>query len=160
MIGGSMVKDIDIVNLVGRSYDAVLDPRRWTDVLRELAATFHAAAGGIHVRTFRRGTRATTGDAGCSWFASSGLDPAYEKAYGEHYFAEDPWAACVPDRLEPGVFSRGDELVPRRALARTGFTMTGTRFLYAAGFGGHGICVAPRIGERVRDLALAGSLAG
>jgi sarcosine oxidase subunit beta len=36
----------------------------------------------------------------------------------------------------------------------------GTRFLYAAGFGGHGICVAPRIGERVRDLALAGPLAG
>jgi DNA-binding CsgD family transcriptional regulator len=117
MIVASMVRDVDIVRLIGRAYDAVLDPTRWAEVLRDLTASFDTAAGGIHVRTFGRGAARL----GCSWFASSGLDPAYEKAYGEHYFAEDPWAACVPDRLEPGVFSRGDELVARRTLARTGF---------------------------------------
>lgn len=120
-----MLQETEVVDLIGKIYDAALEPERWRQVLQDLTAAFGAAASGIHVRSFRRPhvvkesgwVRRT----GCSWFASSSLDPAYEKAYGEHYFAKDPWAACVPHQLTPGVFSAGQQLVPQRELLRTEF---------------------------------------
>jgi DNA-binding CsgD family transcriptional regulator len=106
------MKEDRALELIGRFYDAVLQPALWHGVARELADAFGAAAGGIHIRTLAPMERAQQ-----MW---AGLDPAFEDAYLQHYFAEDPWAAFV-NRVAPGQCIASGHLLSERDLVRTAF---------------------------------------
>jgi DNA-binding CsgD family transcriptional regulator/PAS domain-containing protein len=100
-------------SLVGLIYDAALDPDRWPDVLRSIAASVGAAGAALvhhDMRDHRGGI-----------LAAVGADPEAVRKYDEHFAAHDPWlkGGEVQGLLDTGTVRLGDELVARRELVRT-----------------------------------------
>src|SRR5687767_5132261 len=108
-----MLRADKAMELIGRFYDAALQPTLWSRAVHDLIDALGASAGGILTRTFSPSDRAEE--------IFTGLDPACEKAYLEHYFRHDPWAAAGVGRFEPGVCALSREVLPERELVQTEF---------------------------------------
>jgi len=85
-----------MTTLISLIYDAVLDPRRWSEFLGVLATQLGGASIGMSLRHPR------LGDPG--WIVFHDTDPAYDAAYQERYFGIDPFrtrsAALAPGSCE------------------------------------------------------------
>jgi hypothetical protein len=52
-----VASDLDFSNVVGRIYDAAVEPRFWPDVLEMFCGLFRSAAGAITITTSSSGVR-------------------------------------------------------------------------------------------------------
>lgn len=104
--------DDDVLDLIGRIYDAALEPHLWSGVTQRLTDRFNARSGSLYVVDMR------SDDIG--FHANANLDPAGFRQYEEHYAALDVWndwfLRAPPDKpyLSQQIFSD-------RAFARTEF---------------------------------------
>lgn len=100
-------------NTVDAFYATATHPAEWDGALARLARLCHAEVAGIHVDA--------RGLAHCTTARWHGLEPAFNTAYVNHYWREDPWwDTLMRDRI-PGAIGVGEELVPRRTLERSAF---------------------------------------
>ncbi|MBX3231785.1 MAG: helix-turn-helix transcriptional regulator [Labilithrix sp.] len=84
-----------------RVYAAAVEPAGWSEALRFLAGAVGGTACGFRVESFEVPAVTQT------WV---GLEPAFERAYVERYWADDVWA--IEARRGPVGFARtGDQLV-------------------------------------------------
>jgi len=97
--------------LLDAAYEAPFHADGWEPFLRELSQQLQVAALGISAR-------AEDG----SWVEQTwlGLDPAYERAYVEHFHRLDPWA--IGGRSAPtGICALGSTFVPDDVFQRSEF---------------------------------------
>lgn len=102
-----------MTELISLIYDAVLEPRRWSEFLGVLATQLGGASIGMSLRHPR------LGDPG--WIVFHDTDPAYDSAYQERFFGIDPFrarsAALAPGSCE--MMAGGT--IDARSLARSEF---------------------------------------
>jgi DNA-binding CsgD family transcriptional regulator len=104
------VKESDFADLIGRIYDAALDPRRWPDVLDGLSMAFHGNAI-LFFQDLRQK------DSAAMEFV--GFEPEFIRSYTEHYGRLNPWlprlqqtpagAVVVAERLSDPASYEGTE---------------------------------------------------
>ncbi len=101
--------------LLGEIYAAATEPILWPQVVRELAHRHGAHVGalftpyeGAHERYL---------------FATSGMDPALGRSYGEYWHQHDAWklAGLARRQLRSLTVHLGESIVPERDLVRTAF---------------------------------------
>lgn len=91
-------------------YAAILEPARLRDGLGALATLLDARAAGVRVETVGVGVRQ-------EWV---GLEPSFDRAYVDHYWRDDPWAASIWHQ-PVGAVGHGDALAPRAVLEASAF---------------------------------------
>ncbi len=89
-------------------YEAALLPERWSDALESLKEAVAGSAISLRIETF------ATGAIDHRWL---GFDPAFQRAYAEHYYREDVCSASWP----VGKTATADALVPRDVQRRAPF---------------------------------------
>lgn len=99
-----------LLDIVAHAYAGVLDPARWANALQGLARLLDARAAGVRVETMSVGVQQ-------EWV---GLEPGFERAYLEHYWQHDPWAARIWE-APVGSVARGNALAPRRVVEASAF---------------------------------------
>ena len=99
-----------VLDVVDHLYAAVLEPARLRDALGVFATLLDARAVGVRVETSGVGVRQ-------EWI---GLEPSFDRAYVEHYWRDDPWAARIWDG-RVGAVGHGDALAPRAAVEASAF---------------------------------------
>ena len=100
-----------IEKLVKLTYEAAVDPSKWSDFLRLLSEAIHAPSAGllIHDNTQQKANAS----------ASIGVDPAWVKVYQEYFVTINPWLADRPFRR--GVTAVGEQILNDRELVQTEF---------------------------------------
>ena len=99
---------INLEDVVGLLYEAVVDSTLWTEAVNQLAAAFGNAVTSI--TCFHQGK-------GESLTGAS--DPAFSGLYNQHYGALDPHAARLPPNSPVGTFGLAEELVSPAELEKT-----------------------------------------
>jgi DNA-binding CsgD family transcriptional regulator len=99
-----------LLDVVDHLYAAILEPARLRDALGAFATLLDARAAGVRVETVGVGVRQ-------EWV---GLEPSFDRAYVEHYWRDDPWAARIWDQ-PVGAVGHGDALAPRAVLEASAF---------------------------------------
>ncbi len=109
---GQTFGEQDVLDMIGRIYDAALEPRLWSSVTQRLTDKLNARSGNLYVVDMQ------CADVG--FHAHANIDPAGFRQYEEHYVALDVWndwfLQAPPDRpyLTQQIFSD-------QAFARTEF---------------------------------------
>lgn len=98
------------IELTDIIYGAVLQPGRWSDLMGSVRRILGGCPALIYREGWPRRTRA---------FLASGLDPAFERSYIEHYAALNPWEIATQGVRPPMVAN--DELLEQGALERSEF---------------------------------------
>ncbi len=99
-------------DLVAAVYQAAADPAHWMEVVRRVTAWAGGLAGGLtHTSLWPEASASPL------W---TGLDPACERAYTEHYFRSDPWFNHSGLRDE-GTTLSSQEMVPDDELLKSAF---------------------------------------
>ncbi|MBI4957753.1 MAG: helix-turn-helix transcriptional regulator [Myxococcales bacterium] len=129
--------------VVHAAHEAALDMKAWPRLLGLLFDSVGARAGGVRIE------RHADGAVSQRWV---GLEPAFERAYLEHYHRLDPWMPAVP-RLSVGQCLPSAALVPHDELERSAFYQELARPF--------GLCdlvggVLEKSAERVVTLAVMG----
>lgn len=115
--GGGLAGDVrwrmrvhldDVLNDI---YEVVLQPDHWQTALQAIRSLFGATAAGLRFEDRKAGTFRQV------WV---GLDPAFEKAYVEHFWSQDPWVEASLG-FPVGTSVTSDDLVSRRSLERSAF---------------------------------------
>lgn len=99
-----------LLDVVDHLYAAVLEPSRLGSALAEFAKLLDARAAGVRIETVGVGVRQ-------EWV---GLEPSFDRAYVEHYWRDDPWAASIWDK-PVGTIGHGDALSPRAVVEASAF---------------------------------------
>lgn len=99
-----------MLDVVDHLYAAVLEPARLGSALTAFAKVLDARAAGVRVETVGVGVRQ-------EWM---GLEPSFDRAYVEHYWKDDPWAASIWDK-PVGTIGHGDALSPRAVVEASAF---------------------------------------
>jgi DNA-binding CsgD family transcriptional regulator len=99
----------DYSDLVGRIYDAALDPQLWPETLERVAAAVGATAAGLMLTDPIRQRFAAV---------SVGVSPAAVEAYNQYYWRIDPMAPVL-GRMPTGLLFTDRSVVPRSELERT-----------------------------------------
>ncbi len=87
-----MSQEMELLALVGRIYDAALDPGIWPDVLKQAAALVDAPSSVLAFQDFDGQE--------LSFVDSVGRDPSYWKSYNEHFFFVSPYVRMMKDSGE------------------------------------------------------------
>jgi DNA-binding CsgD family transcriptional regulator len=99
----------EYADLVGRIYDAALDPQLWPQTMERLAAAVGATAAGLMLTDPVRQRLAAV---------SVGVNPDAIEAYNRYYWRIDPLAPVVA-RMPTGLVFTDRSMVPRAELERT-----------------------------------------
>ncbi len=99
----------DYSDLVGRIYDAALDPQLWPETLERVAGAVGATAGGLMLTDPIRQRFAAV---------SVGVSPAAVEAYNKYYWQVDPMAPIL-GRMPTGLLFTDRSVVERSELERT-----------------------------------------
>lgn len=99
-----------VLDVVDHLYAAVLEPARLGNALTAFAQVLDARAAGVRVETVGVGVRQ-------EWV---GLEPSFDRAYVDHYWKDDPWAASIW-RKPVGTIGHGDALSPRAVVEASAF---------------------------------------
>ena len=99
-----------LLDVVDHLYAAVLEPARLGIALSAFAKLLDARAAGVRVETVGVGVRQ-------EWV---GLEPSFDRAYVEHYWKDDPWAAGIWEK-PVGAIGHGDALSPRSVVEASAF---------------------------------------
>jgi DNA-binding CsgD family transcriptional regulator len=99
----------DYSDLVGRIYDAALDPQLWPETLERVAGAVGATAGGLMLTDPIRQRFAAV---------SVGVSPAAVEAYNKYYWRVDPMAPIL-GRMPTGLLFTDRSVVARSELERT-----------------------------------------
>lgn len=99
-----------LLDVIDHLYAAVVEPARLRDALGAFATLLDARAAGVRVEMVGVGVRQ-------EWV---GLEPSFDRAYVDHYWRDDPWAANI--WVQPvGAVGHGDALAPRALLEASAF---------------------------------------
>jgi DNA-binding CsgD family transcriptional regulator/PAS domain-containing protein len=104
-----------VARLIGRIYEAVLDPAHWVDFLNDLHYVFDGHALNLSLLDPSDGTLVYGAHAKC--------DETFVDDYRKYYSSIDPWVAEARRRnlLRPGLIALGEPIVPPNALKMTEF---------------------------------------
>lgn len=102
-----------VLELVGRCYEAALDPEGWPALAESMTDALGAASGQLVFRDLARPE--------ASRFVPVRLEEHWLATYRTHYVAEDLWLRSGIERGELGKTYRGTDLVPDDELLRHGF---------------------------------------
>lgn len=94
----SRIAEDRLLALIGRIYEAALQPQSWADFVDDLA--------NLYAGTAAISSQGAYGVGACI-HASSGLDPAFGRTYEEYYSRVRPWAGTV------GTATPGQVFIPR-----------------------------------------------
>lgn len=100
----------EVLDVLDVLYEAVEAPARWPAALQRVAALLDVQAAGVRIETKQTAVRQT-------WI---GLEPSFDKAYVDHYWRHDPWAASVLHAPVKTV-GHGDAIVSRAVVERSAF---------------------------------------
>ena len=100
-----------IEELVKLTYEAAVDPSKWSDFLRLLSEAIHAPSATflIHDKTHPKANAS----------AVVGVDPGWVISYQQHFVTINPWLEGNPYRH--GVVAVGEQVLNDRELVRTEF---------------------------------------
>jgi DNA-binding CsgD family transcriptional regulator len=102
----------DTLNLIGRIYDTVSAPERWSEFLDNLARSLNS-----HATRMRMLDNRGSGESNCL-IAGSGHDTDFDKQYANHFVKVDPWnpiLATVP----LGIVADSSEMYDPREFSNT-----------------------------------------
>jgi DNA-binding CsgD family transcriptional regulator len=104
-----------VTRLIGRIYDAVLDPGSWSGFLSDLGEAMDGHGLSLNLIDPLSGNTI--------YCVTAKSDPTFVDQYRRYYSACDPWAQEGRRRnlLRPGLIALGETIVPRSALIRTEF---------------------------------------
>lgn len=103
--------DAPFSEAVERIYAAAVDPSAWPDALHSIARAVGGTACGIRVESLESPSVSQT------WV---GLEPDFERAYVEHYWYDDVWAA-EGKRGIVGTARASDEMIEPRVARKNAF---------------------------------------
>jgi DNA-binding CsgD family transcriptional regulator len=116
---GRITDDI-LLDLVGRVYDAAIDPRRWPEFLNAFARAVQAQGTLIYTHNVETSEASTASGGSASLNVAVNFDPEHVRALGEHYNLVNVWAHNEAV-LKPGRPVTGSMLYPVRELPKTEF---------------------------------------
>lgn len=116
----SRLNDDILLDLVGRIYDAAIDPKRWPEFLDAFADAVQAQGTLIYTHNVETSQASTAPDDPSSLNVAVRFDPEHVRALGEHYNLVNVWAHNEAV-LKPGRPVTGSMLYPVRDLPKTEF---------------------------------------
>lgn len=122
-----MLRETQLVDLIGRIYDAALDPKLWPNVLARLVEIFHGRSGCLYEQDPVDGRMRV--------LASLNLSPQGFADYEAYYWKKDIWTP-KPDVFSVGTVSASHLTTPDRVLRCSEFYhdfMQPNRLGYAVG---------------------------
>jgi DNA-binding CsgD family transcriptional regulator/PAS domain-containing protein len=123
----AMAREEELLDLVGRIYEAALDCSLWPDVLTRLAHAFHGQTACLFQHDVATGAT--------SRLASVNLSPRLFADYESYYWAKDIWSPN-PRRHAVGTAYASHDVIPDRVLLRSEFyndLLKPHRLFYAIG---------------------------
>ena len=97
------------MSLIGRVYEAALEPARWRAFVDDLAG-FYSGTAAISTQDSR--------SAGAQIFAASGIDPSFARSYEIYYAEKRPWAG------KAAATAVGEIFTPRTLFERNDYERT------------------------------------
>ena len=102
----------DVLDLVGRIYDAALDPELWPVFLERLSDVLGASGAVFYLENLDHHR--------VDFITSARIDPSALQLYGEHYAAQDIWVQQAM-ALPPGTVVSSPMLLPNEKFIRSEF---------------------------------------
>src|SRR5574340_750673 len=103
----------DVLSLIGRIYDASLDPLLWPSFLDRLRELLGAEAAAL--------IRHDGGNPRGVVLAGSGIDPEYQRAYAERFNRLNVWTGSRADRVTPDSTRTSEMVCSKQDLVRSEF---------------------------------------
>lgn len=105
----------DLLDLIGRTYDAALDETLWSGLASQIARTFGSSSAALRIRNERTGNAPLL-----TWTKNMVLPADVMEQYKSHYWRRDVWANRAAELGLSQVFT-SEDLIHDAALERTEF---------------------------------------